>query len=160
MKKQYKSFLIFVCLCILFLLGLFYYTFSLKYVMFSNDGPYGSICSEQTRFPEVFYGFWQNLNWLGGEGITPSPDITTAFRTFCETGEDNSKHFLDILNMSSWIFLGFFIIRECLRPTKAFVGMPPRASLVECKAIDNACYFFITLFALIILGAIFIPNHI
>jgi hypothetical protein len=66
-----------VALCLLVLLG-FLFRDGLRpgRTVFSNDGPLGAISSECTRSPEGFFGFWQDLNWLGGTGPSSPPDIS------------------------------------------------------------------------------------
>jgi hypothetical protein len=58
-------------LCLLFREGLLP-----GHTVFSNDGPLGVISSSATKLPSGFFGYWQNLNWLGAAGPSAPPDIT------------------------------------------------------------------------------------
>src|ERR1700759_237116 len=58
----------------------FWRSFDSNYVAFSNDGPLGQMASEENRMPSIMRGLWVDLNWLGNEGLSPAPDITTALR--------------------------------------------------------------------------------
>lgn len=59
---------------------LFVRSFDNSSVVFSNDGPYGALCAERSRFPENAFGGWDNLNWLGDKFVMPGPDISAGMR--------------------------------------------------------------------------------
>ncbi len=59
---------------------LFRKSFDSAYVHFSNDGPLGAMVAEQNSMPAILTGLWMDLNWLGSEGLSPSPTITTFMR--------------------------------------------------------------------------------
>jgi hypothetical protein len=44
---------------------LFLSSFKPGTVLFSNDGPYGGLAALQNLLPGVFFGSWNDLNWLG-----------------------------------------------------------------------------------------------
>lgn len=76
--------LAFMGLALLLLLGgLFWKAFLPGYTVFSNDGPLGAISSECGKLPEGFFGFWQDLNWLGGSGPSAAPDVTQFLALIC-----------------------------------------------------------------------------
>jgi hypothetical protein len=56
---------------------LFYKSFMANQVLFSNDGPLGIISthSNETNL-KAGGGVWQDLNWLGSEGVSPSPNVS------------------------------------------------------------------------------------
>ena len=58
-------------LCLFFREGLL-----LGRTVFSNDGPLGVLSSQATSLPSGFFGYWQDLNWLGTAGPSAPPDIT------------------------------------------------------------------------------------
>src|SRR5438876_803621 len=58
---------------------LFWRSFNPAYVLFSNDNPLGQVVASRNSQLAGFTGVWQNLNWLGGEGVSSLPSITTAF---------------------------------------------------------------------------------
>ncbi len=57
---------------------LFRQSFHTGYVAYSNDGPYGLQAAECNLMPSTLSGMWSDLGWLGNEGISPSPDVTSA----------------------------------------------------------------------------------
>ncbi len=67
-----------MALAILFIVLLPFFLPSLKPSMihFSNDGPYGANSAAYSDYPSVFTGIWQDLNWLGGESVAPTPSFT------------------------------------------------------------------------------------
>lgn len=44
--------------------------------IFSNDGPLGAISSKCASLPQGFFGFWNELNWLGATGPSAAPDVS------------------------------------------------------------------------------------
>jgi hypothetical protein len=67
-----------VALCLLVILvGLFWDGLRPGHTVFSNDGPLGAISSACGNLPEGFFGFWQDLNWLGGAGPSAAPTFST-----------------------------------------------------------------------------------
>jgi hypothetical protein len=50
--------------------------------VFSNDGPLGVLSSQATSLPSGFFGYWQDLNWLGAAGPSTPPDITQCLALF------------------------------------------------------------------------------
>ena len=66
-----------VALCLMVLLGFLFRDGLLPgRTVFSNDGPLGAISSACGSLPAGFFGFWQDLNWLGGAGPSAPPDIS------------------------------------------------------------------------------------
>lgn len=59
---------------------LFWRSFDANEVHFSNDGPLGGMVAEHNRMPKILSGVWEDLNWLGNQGLSPSPSVTTALR--------------------------------------------------------------------------------
>jgi hypothetical protein len=47
-------------------------------ILFSNDGPLGSISTDAIEMPGTFSGYWHDLNWLGYEQPSASPGIYMA----------------------------------------------------------------------------------
>ncbi|MDB6022307.1 MAG: putative rane protein [Pedosphaera sp.] len=76
-----KSPLIVMGFFLALLLALFFWRiFNPAQVIFSNDGPYGATMAEHTRMPSTLLGVWANLNWLGGEGLSPPPSVSSLLR--------------------------------------------------------------------------------
>ena len=66
-----------VALCLVVLLGCLFWNGLLPgRTVFSNDGPLGAISSKCASLPAGFFGYWQDLNWLGGTGPHASPDVS------------------------------------------------------------------------------------
>ena len=66
-----------VALCLVMLLCLLFRDGLLPgRTVFSNDGPLGAISSQATRMPSGFFGYWQDLNWLGAAG--PNASLTVS----------------------------------------------------------------------------------
>src|SRR5687767_7914700 len=61
---------------------LFWKSFRSDWVMFSNDGPLGASSCAAYRAPGIFFGIWQDLNWLGASGGSASPNLTNLFLWF------------------------------------------------------------------------------
>jgi hypothetical protein len=51
--------------------------------VFSNDGPLGAISAECARSPAGFFGYWQDLNWLGNTGPSASPNVSNGLSFLC-----------------------------------------------------------------------------
>jgi len=68
---------VWVALCLVVVLGvLFRDGLRPGHTVFSNDGPLGAISSRSADLPSGFFGFWGDLNWVGGTGPSASPDIS------------------------------------------------------------------------------------
>src|ERR1035438_7153282 len=81
-----------VALCLLVILvGLFWDGLRPGHTVFSNDGPLGAISSACGNFPEGFFGFWQDLNWLGGAGPSAAPTFSTILALVFRSEEHTSE---------------------------------------------------------------------
>src|SRR6266704_2778062 len=113
---------------------LFYRSFHINEVVFSNDGPYGAMVAQQNRMPGIMSGLWQDLNWLGDQVPSPSPSVSAALRlitsplgfskTFCPAA-------LFILGICAWF---------CFRQWK----LSPTACILGALAITFSSHFFST----------------
>src|SRR5688572_20603267 len=64
---------------LLFVLAIsFAQSFNPTKVMFSSDVPLGYIASQWQWVSGSFSGFWQDLNWLGSEQPTATPNVSTG----------------------------------------------------------------------------------
>ena len=71
-------------LCLLVILGaLFRDGWRPGRTIFSNDGPLGAISAQCAKLPAGFFGYWQDLNWIGTTGPSASPDLTQALALIC-----------------------------------------------------------------------------
>jgi hypothetical protein len=69
----FVALLLVLLLCLLFREGLLP-----GRTVFSNDGPLGAISSQATRLPSGFFGYWQDLNWLGVAGPSAPPTVSNT----------------------------------------------------------------------------------
>ena len=79
-KRQF----LWVALCLVLLLGFLFRDGLLPgRTVFSNDGPLGVLNSQATSLPSGFFGYWQDLNWLGLAGPSAPPDLTQFLALIC-----------------------------------------------------------------------------
>ena len=95
-------------------LFLFWDSFDPALILFSNDGPLGSISTDAIEMPGTFSGYWHDLNWLGYEQPSASPGIYMALGLLLQKSVLYLKWCtpicLIILGLSAWFFfrtLGF-----------------------------------------------------
>ena len=95
-------------------LFLFWDSFNPALILFSNDGPLGSISTDAIEMPGTFSGYWHDLNWLGYEQPSASPGIYMALGLLLQKSVLYLKWCtpicLVILGLSAWFFfrtLGF-----------------------------------------------------
>ena len=73
-----------LALCLVVLLGvLFWDGIRPDHVVFSNDGPLGAMSARCGDLPAGFFGFWQDMNWLGGAGPSAAPDVSQTLSLVC-----------------------------------------------------------------------------
>jgi hypothetical protein len=89
-------------------LFLFWDSFDPALILFSNDGPLGSISTDATEMPGTFSGYWHDLNWLGYEQPSASPGIYMALGLLLQKSVLYLKWCtpicLVILGLSAWFF--------------------------------------------------------
>ena len=77
------------------------------HVLFANDIPLGAVKSQANSYPELFFGNWQDLSWIGGESVSSAPDIS-ALVLLLFSPENYLKIFAPltmlILGFSAWLF--------------------------------------------------------
>ena len=114
------------------LLVLFVKSFLPGYVHFSNDGPLGQQNAAWDRLPGAFTGIWGDLNDIGGNGGSASPDLTTLFRWLA--GPVGFAKFLApfalfVLGLGAWTFF------------RQLKFSPLAATLGAMAAMLNSCFF-------------------
>jgi hypothetical protein len=88
--------------------ALFYRSFLPHQVLFSNDGPYGAMLAQDNAHPFSRFGsVWQDVNWLGNEGIKPDPSVSGLMGILL--GPEAWVRFaapigLLLLGLSAWVF--------------------------------------------------------
>ena len=89
-------------------LFLFWDSFDPALILFSNDGPLGSISTDAIEMPGTFSGYWHDLNWLGYEQPSASPGIYMALGLLLQKSVLYLKWCtpicLVILGLSAWFF--------------------------------------------------------
>jgi len=86
---------------------LFRNSFNPSQVIFSNDGPLGTLQCESIRLPDAFSGNWTDLHWLGSDGGFSPACITYGLLWLL--GPVGFAKFYDpaallLLGLSAWIF--------------------------------------------------------
>src|ERR1700689_4996141 len=87
---------------------LFSRSFIRNQVLFSNDGPLGAISSQSAvTTPGTFVAAWQDLNWLGNEGITPDASLSAVLAMVLQPlgyAKFASPLGLIVLGLCAWVF--------------------------------------------------------
>jgi hypothetical protein len=85
-----------------------------EFALFSNDAPLGVLHSDAGRLPDGFFGFWQDLNWVGSVTIGATPNLTQILGTIVNSPLFVAKFYVPLslvfLGLSCWFFvrrLGF-----------------------------------------------------
>jgi hypothetical protein len=90
------------------LAALFYRSFLSDQVLFSNDGPFGRVMSDSNRTDfSSAAAVWQDLNWLGNEGVTPSPNFNMFLLMLLKPlfyARFAAPIGLLVLGLSAWLF--------------------------------------------------------
>ncbi len=85
-------------------------------ILFSNDGPLGSISTDAIEMPGTFSGYWHDLNWLGYEQPSASPGIYMALGLLLQKSVLYLKWCtpicLVILGLSAWFFFRTLAFRN------------------------------------------------
>ena len=66
--------------CAVVLAGLFWRSFLPGFVHFNNDGPLGVLSAAWLQFPDCMTGQWDDLNYIGLNAGTSTPDIVSLIR--------------------------------------------------------------------------------
>src|SRR5579863_6567154 len=107
-NRALPSLLILLGILVLTLGFLFSGSFVANQVLFSNDGPLGIISSQSARTtPGTFISAWQDLNWLGNEGITPDASVTALLAMVLQPlgyAKFATAIGLLILGFCAWVF--------------------------------------------------------
>ncbi len=116
------GFWILLVILVAVLAAFFYRSFQPNQVLFSNDGPFGKIISESSRTDfKSAASVWQDQNWLGNEGVTPSPNFNMFLLMLLKPllyARFAAPIGLLVLGLSAWLF--FRQLR--LAPIACFLG--------------------------------------
>src|SRR5580658_4135305 len=83
-KAKILAFLMIAVLLAIVLCALFYRSFESGMVLFSNDGPLGQVAAHQDLMPSILFGGWQDLNTIGSNFGSTTPNISSLIRLFWE----------------------------------------------------------------------------
>ncbi len=93
--------------CAAVLAGLFWRSFLPGYVHFNNDGPLGALSTAWMQFPGCMTGQWDDINLIGANVGTATPDIISLIRwAFGPVGCAKFVAFIAlwILGTAAWVF--------------------------------------------------------
>ncbi|HXI71575.1 MAG TPA: hypothetical protein VNN22_14565 [Verrucomicrobiae bacterium] len=116
---------------------LFYRSFMVQEVAFSNDGPLGSLVEEQNQLPQTFAGMWTDLNSIGSSGGMTAPAISSLFRMVA--GPVGYAKFLPPVALFILGLGAFFFFRQLrLTPLAAVLGA--LAAMLNSTFFSTACW--------------------
>src|SRR5439155_26400045 len=104
--KQRSSLLTLLLLLVLVLSVLFHSIYAPRFVLFSNDGPVGSIVANARHLPDALTGSWLDLNSIGvREGSSPGLALSLLW-LFGPVGYAKllAPTALVILGLGAWCF--------------------------------------------------------
>ena len=108
------------------------------FVLFSNDAPLGVLHSDAGRLPDGFFGFWQDLNWVGSVTIGATPNLTQILGTIVNSPLFVAKFYVPL----SLVFLGrscwFFVRRLGFRSEVAILS--GIAAALASNPVSYACW--------------------
>lgn len=116
---------------------LFWRSFQPAYVFFSNDGPLGVQNAAWQAMPGGITGMWEDLNYLGNNAGTITPDVTALLHLFLKP-LGYAKFYpviaLFILGLGAWT-----LFRQLkLSPLAAFLGA--LAAMLNSTFFSAACW--------------------
>ena len=107
-------------------------------ILFSNDGPLGSISTDAIEMPGTVFGYWHDLNWLGYEQPSASPGIYMALGLLLQKAVLYLKWCtpicLVLLGLSAW----FFFRTLGLRNLACTIGA--MAAAFNMEVVSYACW--------------------
>ncbi len=85
-----------------------------EYVLFANDASLGAISADAALLPGTFFGYWQDLNWIGVSMLGATPNLSQIAGAVVQSPIFIAKYFaplsLVFLGLCSWMMvrsLGF-----------------------------------------------------
>lgn len=76
-SNQRREFVIFLACLLVVFAALFYRSLLPGMILFDNDAPLGLTASESFKVPNAITGWWIDSNWLGLNGGSLPPDVST-----------------------------------------------------------------------------------
>src|ERR1044071_4339493 len=128
---------LFAILLAVLLAILFFRSFQPDEVVFSNDGPLGGLMAAVNRMPDVLFGAWHDINWIGSQSPTPAINITSTLRLVT-----SPLLFAKIFPAASLFILGlgaWFCFRQMkLSPLACLLG--GLAAALSSHFLSTACW--------------------
>ncbi len=128
----------FVALCAVIVLGLLFIRgFEPAQLLFSNDNPFGALCSKWWNLPDAFFGAWYDINWLGlntGAQATGSYNLFRMILGAVWFSKFYAALTLLFLGLCAWLFFS----RLGLSPAAAFLGA--MAAMLSSAFFSSACW--------------------
>ena len=117
---------------------LFHSSLQSELVLFSNDGPLGVVSSEAASLPGVFFGYWDDLNWVGQE----KPSAATNFSQLLGWVVNDAVVYSKICAPLSLLLLGFagWLLFRQLGFRSAVCALGALAFALNMNFFSNACW--------------------
>lgn len=136
-RSNKSGFIVSVACLVAVLCFLFWRSFLPDDVQFSNDGPLGAVSARAIAVPESLKGVWQDLNWIGTNGGSYVPNVTSLLRWLY--GPQGAARFdaslaLLFVGLSSW----FFFRQLKLSRLACLIGS--LATLLNSDFLSTACW--------------------
>jgi hypothetical protein len=137
LKPTLRHFLIFTASITIMGLVIFNTALRENMTMFSNDAPLGIRMADHNQIENNITGHWENLNWVGGKGISGSVNLSSLWAYIC-----GPLWFSKLYPLIAFITLGcctWYCMREIsFRPWICFiVGV---ASALNGSAFSVSCW--------------------
>ena len=117
---------------------LFHSSFQAELVLFSNDGPLGVISSQAASLPGAFFGYWNDLNWVGQEKPSAAPNFSQLLGSIVNDTVVYSKISVP-LSLSLLGFAGWLLFRQ-LGFHSAVCVLGAVAFALNMNFFSNACW--------------------
>ena len=117
---------------------LFHPSFQSELVLFSNDGPLGVISSQAASLPGTFFGYWDDLHWVGQEKPSSAPNFSQLLGSIVNDAVVYSK----ISAPLSLLLLGFagWLLFRQLRFRSSVCVLGAIAFALNMNFFSNACW--------------------
>ena len=117
---------------------LFHPSFQSELALFANDGPLGVVSSQAVSLPGAFFGYWDDLNWVGQEKPSAAPKFTSLLSIILNDAVVYSKIGVPI-SLSLLGFAGWLLFRRLgFHSTVCVLGA--LAFALNMNFFSNACW--------------------
>ena len=108
------------------------------WVVNSNDSPLGALNTESGSLPETFLGYWNDLNWVGEERPSATPNFTMALAMVLNNPVLYSKIYAPV-SLLLLGFAGWLLLRQ-LGFTSVVCILGAIAFSLNMNSFSNACW--------------------